>query len=528
MQAQPKYLPLFTLFIIGCTLLTIITSVPLLMWSHLSKAAASDTTFLAHTIQAQPIVQELAKSLPKNSGPSGKPVQFPCQSNDHPQPMLCYGPYQVRQAYGVTDLLAKNITGQGSTIAIIDAYGSSTIQQDLRAFDNQWGLTDPTLNVLTPYGIEGANANWKPEVSMDVEWTHVMAPHAAINLIIAKNSDDVNLYYALKYTVEHNLGDVISLSFGENESCVDSNLRQAMHQVLSQAAQKLITVVAATGDTGSAQYTCSNASLQQAVSFPADDPLITAVGGTTLSADAVTGQYRSELGWNEADAFNKASGGGFSLFYPRPSYQNGVTGQTTGRALPDIALNASIDGGVLIYQSQTSAQLSPITVIGGTSVGTPELAGLVADGVQMAGHRLSLLNTTLYQLGLSKNYALMMNDVKAGTNILLTSDVPGYAARKGWDAVTGWGSPKQAEPFLHALIGASASTPSSTPTVPPTKLPISTPAKPPTRLPTSTPVKPPTKLPTSTPVKPPTKLPTSTPVKPPLNTPMSRIKHGML
>ncbi|MGH2481704.1 MAG: S53 family peptidase, partial [Ktedonobacteraceae bacterium] len=298
----------------------------LLTWSGLASAAPVDVAFLAHTVQVQPIIRDILQGQPANTPAGNKTVQFPCQSDAHSLPMRCYGPYQIRQAYGVTDLLAKNITGQGSTITVIDAEGSSTIKQDLHAFDTQWGLPDPTLNVLTPFGVSSSDNSWRPEVSVDVEWAHVMAPGAAINLIVAKSSNDADLYYALKYAVEHNLGDVISLSFGENESCADSRLRRAAHQVLQNAAQKRITVLAATGDFGSAQYTCDNSSLQQAISFPADDPLITTVGGTALNADAVTGQYNAEITWNEADTFNKASGGGFSKYDTLPSYQNGVTG----------------------------------------------------------------------------------------------------------------------------------------------------------------------------------------------------------
>lgn len=440
--------------IIRCIFLVILAHMPLLIWNNFTNPMVPHTPLLAHTMQVQSIVQQPTTSLPKDTSPGNKAVQFACQSNGSPQPMLCYGPYQIRQAYGVSSLLAQHITGQGSSITIIDAYGSPTIQQDLHAFDSQWGLTDPTLHVIAPYGSQGSNTIWGPEVSMDVEWAHVMAPQAVINLLVAKSSNDVDLYNALTYAVGHNLGDTISLSFGENESCVDSTLRNSVHQILSRAAQQRITVVAATGDTGSAQYACNHASFQQAISFPADDPLITAVGGTALRADAVTGQYQSEVAWNETDTFNKASGGGFSLCYARPSYQDAVTGQTAGRAVPDIALNASLNGGVLVYQSQTSSQRSPMIVIGGTSVGTPEMAGLIADGVQMAGHRLGPLNPALYQLGLSTNYAQVMNDIRSGNNILPTSNIPGYATRPGWDAVTGWGTPKQAGPFLHALISS--------------------------------------------------------------------------
>ncbi|MGH2481399.1 MAG: hypothetical protein ACRDHW_17230, partial [Ktedonobacteraceae bacterium] len=241
-----------------------------------------------------------------------------------------------------------------------------------------------------------------------------------------------------------------------------------------------------------------------------------------LNADAVTGQYNAEITWNEADTFNKASGGGFSKYDTLPSYQNVVTGQTTGRAVPDLAFNASINGGVLVYQTQTSSKNPPVTVIGGTSVGTPEMAGLIADGVQMAGHRLGLLNPALYQLGQSKNYPQLMHDINFGNNILRASDIPGYAARQGWDAATGWGSPKQAEPFLHALIGLPLNPPVNTPTSPPKNPPVNTPVSTPITLPVKTPISTPISMPVSTPVKTPVRTPTSTAVI--LPTPMHQAK----
>ncbi len=506
MQAKPAHLLLPVSIFMTCTVLSVLFGASLLAWSGSASASPADMTFSAHTIEARPIIRDIPPGLPGSTPAGNKAVQFPCQSNNRALRMRCYGPYQIRQAYGATALLAKNITGKGSTITIIDADGSPTIQQDLHTFDTAWGLPDPTLNVLTPFGIVGSDSTWRPEVSVDVEWAHVMAPGAAINLIISRTSHDVDLYNTLKYAVNHNLGDVISLSFGENESCADSLLRRAVHQVLQTAAQKRITVLAATGDFGSAQYTCDNSALQQAVAFPADDPLVTAVGGTTLAADAVSGQYSGEIAWNEADTFSKAGGGGFSKFDALPTYQNGVTGQTEGRAVPDISLNAAINGGVLVYQTQESAKNPPVTVIGGTSVGTPEIAGMIADGVQMAGHRLGLLNQTIYQLGQGKNYAQLMNDIVFGTNILRASDIPGYAARRGWDAVTGWGSPKQAELFLQALIGSPASPP-----------PVNTPVTPPNKSPVGTPVNPPINIPVSTPVS----SPTGTLKSPPVSTPIA-------
>lgn len=421
--------------------------------SDLVNAASPNEAFRPHTVQVKPVIHKLPKNLRVKARASVKPVRFSCQRNDDPQPMLCYGPYQIREAYGVTSLLEKKISGQGSTIAIVDAYGSPTIQQDLRAFNEAWGLPDATLNIVAPFGGQQTDSTWAPEVSVDVEWAHVMAPDATINLVVAKSSNDVDLYYAIKYAVEHDLGDVISLSFGESEFCIDPKLRRAQHRVFEQAAQKGITVVAAAGDFGPAQYSCDNTSLQQAVSLPAADPLVTAVGGTTLNADAATGKYISETTWNESEELNKATGGGYSTTFARPTYQDGVTGNTPGRAVPDISLNASINGGVLVYQSSTTATQPSITVIGGTSVGAPELAGIIADGVQMAHHRLGTLNPRLYKLGQSKDYEQVMNDITSGNNTLPVARIPGYAARKGWDAVTGWGSPKQAETFLQAMIG---------------------------------------------------------------------------
>lgn len=422
-----------------------------LAWGSPVSTTPPDEMFHPHPIRVKPVIYELPQNVHIPSYPDTKPVQFSCQRNDNPQPMLCYGPYQIREAYGVTDLLEKNINGQGSTIAIVDAYGSPTIRQDLHSFDQIWNLPEPILHIVTPFGPQQTDSTWLPEVSMDVEWAHVMAPAAAINLVVAKSSNDVDLYYAIKYAIDHNLGDVISLSFGESELCIDPRLRRAQHRLFEKAARKGITILAATGDSGSAQNSCDNNSLQQAVSLPAADPLATAVGGTTLTADAATGKYISETTWNESEGLNKAAGGGYSTVFARPTYQDGVTGNTPGRAIPDISLNASINGGVLVYRSDKH----PLTILGGTSVGAPELAGIIADGVQMAHHRLGAINPALYKLGQSKGYNQIMNDITSGNNMLTISKVPGYTAHKGWDAATGWGSPKQAEAFLHALIGAS-------------------------------------------------------------------------
>lgn len=411
--------------------------------------------YVAHPIQVKPVTKKLGKAqsvrLKTSRGAGTSIVLFPCQSDTDPEPILCYGPGQIAHAYGVQDLVQHRITGQGSTIVIIDAFGSPTIQADLQAFDADWGLPAPTFTVLTPFGISGADSGWAVETSLDVEWSHVMAPGAAIDLVVAASNSDVDLYNAIKYAVDQNLGDIISLNFGENEACMDPNLLATEHQVFQEAASKGISVLASSGDFGSAQFTCDDSSFITAVSYPASDPLVTVLGGTALTADASTGQYIGETAWNESADFGASSGGGYSVLFPRPSYQQGDTGATSGRAVPDLALNASVDGGVLVYQTDPLSGQEFVSIEGGTSVGAPEFAGIVADGVQLAQHRLGFLNSALFRLGASPLAERAFQDITSGNNILFLSGVAGYTVQRGWDAVTGWGSPRAAD-LLPLLI----------------------------------------------------------------------------
>lgn len=444
-------------------LLAVMGGSALFVHSSSARAANSSQPFRAHDIAAKPIVHFLSPQQSEKSfvnhvsalseqNLDAKEVQFACQTNSSAQSTHCLGPYQVREAYGVTGLLQKGMTGAKRTITIIDAFGSPTIQQDLKAFDAAWGLPDTSLKVFTPYGTSGSDKGWRVETSLDVEWAHVMAPAASINLIAAKSAEDVDLYYALKYAVDQNLGDALSLSFGENETCMDPKLQAAEHQLFNQATQQGMSLIAATGDYGSAQYNCDGTALVKAISYPAADPLVTAVGGTTLDADDVSGQYFGETAWNESDVYNSATGGGYSTILARPTYQDDVIGNSAYRGVPDISLNASINGGVIVYQTDTTTKKMTVVIMGGTSVATPELSGLLVDGVQMSGHRLGTINPALYSIGISDSYTNLMNDVISGDNTLFGSNLSGYAAGTAWDPVTGWGSLKDAEPFLRALL----------------------------------------------------------------------------
>jgi subtilase family serine protease len=103
-------------------------------------------------------------------------------------------------------------------------------------------------------------------------------------------------------------------------------------------------------------------------------------------------------------------------------------------------LNASINGGVLVFITPLGGTLT-VYIVGGTSVGSPEWAGLITDGVQLAGHRLGFLNAGIYRLGESSDYGTAFHDITSGDNVLITTGIPGFHTLKGWDPVTGWGSP---------------------------------------------------------------------------------------
>jgi subtilase family serine protease len=147
------------------------------------------------------------------------------------------------------------------------------------------------------------------------------------------------------------------------------------------------------------------------VEWPASDPLVTGVGGTTLHLNAARGWTSPDTAWNETrDAaavgqlgvtppFPLASSGGLLEIFTRPACQDPVSGIVENhRGVPDVALSASLSGGVLIFESFTGAPGFWIPGGGGTSAATPELAGTAAIADQYAHKRLGLINPALYRL----------------------------------------------------------------------------------------------------------------------------------
>jgi subtilase family serine protease len=412
----------------------------------------------AHRITVHPEIFQAGAKAPN--------ATFRCQNRpmDGSQGPRCYQAAQIQNAYNITPLLNRGVNGAGRTIVIVDAFGSPTIASDLQTFDAVMGLPNPSFTQITPAGspppfdVNDPNQfGWSVETTLDVEWAHVTAPGANIVLAVAPSNNDSDILNTTRYVVEHNVGDVISQSFGEAEACMDPTLLDEQHAVFAEAVRKGITLFASSGDSGASQPSCdpnSSAALF-AASTPASDPNVTAVGGTTLTADPSTGAYQSETAWTEPFGCNppavapsdvNCSGGGFSSVYARPDYQSAVQ-KNRARGVPDVAYNAGLAGGVLIFSATINVAVgfppnaAVFFIIGGTSAGSPQWAGLAADADQLGHHRMGNINPALYSIAQAKSqYAATVHDITTGNNDVAEIG-GGFNAGTRWDPVTGLGTP---------------------------------------------------------------------------------------
>jgi subtilase family serine protease len=382
----------------------------------------------------------------------------------------CYSPLQYRLAYNLNPLYAKGITGAGRTIVIVDSFGSPTIQNDLKAFDAQWGLPDTTVQVVqagTIPAFDPGNSDmvgWAQETTLDVEYAHAIAPGAHIVLVetpVAETEGVTGfpeMMNAEKALIDKGVGDVITQSFGATENTFpgfDSgdfssllNLRYAFRD----AALHGVTVLASSGDDGATDATADGSSTYpfQVNSWPSSDPLVTSIGGTQMTLDNAGNRTAPDVVWN--DGFG-AGGGGLSHVFSRPLFQLGVRNLVGDhRGTPDISMSAAVDGGCWVYYTFVNPT-SPWHIFGGTSEASPIFSGIVAMAAQVAHHRLGNLNTALYVLGLLSRLPHSpvptgLVDVTSGDNSF--AGVTGFPAGPGYDLSSGWGT-IDAATFVPAL-----------------------------------------------------------------------------
>jgi hypothetical protein len=298
-----------------------------------------------------------------------------CLLSAYAQPQLGgYTPAEITAAYGLDAIAFKssagttfNGNGAGETIALIEEYHDPNIRSDLSTFDSAYDLPDPSLTVVNLAGKRTDNS-WALEESMDVEWAHAIAPGAKILVVEAapSNFQTKELQNQLSaVSIARNTPGVvaISMSWGFVERSRELSYDRYF---TTPAGHTGITFIASSGDYGFSWY-------------PSASPNVLSVGGTSLSLTS-SGSYQSETAWYW-------SGGGYSPYAPEPRYQSTV--QSTGqRSTPDVSFDANPSTGVNIYETSPRSGQGSWRVYGGTSLGAPVWAGIIAivdQGRALAG-----------------------------------------------------------------------------------------------------------------------------------------------
>ncbi len=342
-----------------------------------------------------------------------------------------YSPLQIEGAYS----LNGTYTGSGKTIAIVDAYDDPTATNDFDVFSSQWGL--PTIaggcNCFTKVDQTGGtnyprtNSGWALEISLDIEWAHAIAPQAHILLVEANSNSFANLLAAEDYATAQ--AQVVSNSWGGSEFSSETSYDGHFN--------KSVAITVSAGDSGTP------------ADYPSASPYVLSIGGTSLTINGTTKTggcistgctYGGETVWS-------SGGGGASAYESEPGYQVGYCGTTTNvnncgskRGTPDVAWDADPSTGVAVYDSTRYQGQKGWFQVGGTSVGAPSVAGVIALADQ--AHSTTLVTNTLstrfaYQLdATSNNYGIDYHDVTSGSD-----GSPCCTAGRGYDLASGLGSP---------------------------------------------------------------------------------------
>jgi len=305
-----------------------------------------------------------------------------------------------------------NPSGGSKAIGIVDAYDDPTAAADLRKFSKQFGLPKAKFTVVYATSIRppvDPTGGWELEESLDIEWTHAMAPYAKIFLVEARSNTLGDLLQAEDVAgklVAANGGGEVSNGWGAaefpGESFFDSHFLKPK-----------VVYVAASGDAPGVEY-------------PATSPNVLAAGGTSISRDPVTGAFLGESAW-------QLTGGGPSAFEARPDYQDVISGIVgDSRGTPDLSLDGDLNSGAWVYDSNPTGGQKGWFIVGGTSLSSAALAGIINS----AGNFYTSTNAELTAIYGNLGNADDFRDITYGT----CGPYIGYAAVIGWDFCTGVGS----------------------------------------------------------------------------------------
>ena len=403
-----------------------------------------------------------------------------------------YTPQQIKGAYG---LGSTPYDGSGQTVAIIDAYASPTIVQDVNQWSANRGLPAMKPNqfkqVVAPgtynhpeRGMKQDPQGWYGEETLDVEAVHGMAPAANIVYVGAPNNFQ-DLDAALNDVVDKQLAQIVTNSYGWDTEVLHPGFIKPYEDTILQGVAEGIGIYFSSGDNSDESLVEGYATAD----WPASSPFVTAVGGTSLAVGPGN-TYLFETGWGTTKsswntrcttgstptwcptppgAWVYGGGGGVSRLFAEPSYQVGVVPAGVfqaqgrkGRAVPDVAAVGDPNTGYLIGQTQTfpdgSVKYSEYR-IGGTSLSSPLFAGIMALADQAKGTPHGFANPVFYQQATSGAFhdvtspastvatvrADYVNgvDASAGINYSLRTfnQTLSLKTTPGYDDVTGLGTP---------------------------------------------------------------------------------------
>jgi subtilase family serine protease len=353
------------------------------------------------------------------------------QSSTTP-PQTAFTPQMLHTAYllpctpgGSIQTQCSQPTSFGPTIAIIDAYKDTTIQNDLSTFSSYFGLPSCTasngcLQIINETGgtnLPGTtNASWALETSLDIEAAHAVCQTCKLLLVETNSSSIQDLSTGDKTAA--NLGAVaISNSWGTSEFSGETSYD-------SYFTHQGIAMFASAGDSGYGS------------SYPSASPDVISVGGTTLSL-YTDNTYAGESAWSD-------TGSGCSLYEKALSFQQAVTDwQQTGcsgfKAISDIAEDADPNTGIAVYDSTPYEGSSGWWQVGGTSLSSPIAAAIFALSYTTQDTAIPQIASLLYQNDTSANF----HDIVSGSNgtcsTIMCKAMPGYDGPTGLGSLIGTG-----------------------------------------------------------------------------------------
>jgi subtilase family serine protease len=325
--------------------------------------------------------------------------------------------YNANQLHGAY-VGNSTLTGAGVTVAITDAYASPTMASDAKAYfagngggqafrSAQYTESLPSTFTRVNLGSHQCDENgWYGEETLDVEAVHAIAPDANIRYYAAASCYDRDFLDTFSRINDENRVQVVTNSWGDLGDAVKPATLNAYELAFAQGALEGISYVFSSGDDGDDTTTGGYATPQ--TDYPASDPLVTAVGGTSTAIGA-TNSLGGMTGWSTnkwtRDATTNTwvnatylygAGGGESTNIARPSYQPG----SGGRLVPDVAMDADPTTGMLVGETQTNPYTGAVVFdyyrIGGTSLASPLFAGMVALRIQKTGHGQALISPSIW------------------------------------------------------------------------------------------------------------------------------------